>query len=168
MKLENLFLKAQKGGFWLWMLNRALQYTIPFNKPHGIVVTRITDDGIETQIPYKRKNLNHIKGIHACGLATVAEFTSGLVLLSKLGATEYRLIMESIEVKYHYQAKSAATARFEIDDNRLQNEITGPLKTEDAVYIRCEIPVHDKANNLLCTAYTNWQVKSWKKVKTKL
>lgn len=168
MNLETLFLKARGGGFWLWMLNRALQYTIPFNKPHGIVVSKITEDGIESRIPYKRKNQNHIKGVHACGLATVAEFTSGLVLLSKLGVKDYRLIMESIEVKYHYQAKSAATARFTLDAERVKNEITGPLQSEDAVYIRCEIPVHDEADNLLCTAYTNWQIKSWKKVKTKL
>lgn len=168
MNLERLFEKARHSGFWLWVLNRVLQRTIPFNKPHGIVVTGILDDGIESRIPYKRKNLNHIKGVHACGLATAAEFTSGLVLLSKLGVKKYRLIMESIEVKYHYQAKSAATARFTMDAARIEREVNVPLKTEDAVYIRCEIPVHDEEQNLLCTAYTNWQVKRWDKVRTKL
>lgn len=168
MNLEKLFAKARHSGFWMWVLNKALQRIIPFNKPHRIVVSKITSHGIEAQIPYRRKNLNHIKGIHACGLATVAEFTSGLVLLSKLGTTDYRLIMESIEVKYQYQAKSTATAAFSLSDERLQNEVVSPLKTEDAVYIRCEIPVKDKEDNVVCTAYTNWQVKPWGKVKTKL
>ena len=167
-RLEKLFAKAQYSGFWLWVLNKVLQRVIPFNKPHRIVVSKIKDDGIEAQIPYRRKNLNHIKGIHACGLATVAEFTSGLVLLSKLGTKDYRLIMESIEVKYQYQAKSTATASFSISEDRLQKEVVGPLQSEDAVYIRCEIPVKDTADNTVCTAYTNWQIKRWDKVRTKV
>lgn len=167
-RLNNLFAKAQKSKFWLWVLNIALQRVIPFNKPHRIVVSKITPDGIEAQIPYRRKNLNHIKGVHACGLATAAEFTSGLVLLSKLGTKDYRLIMESIEVKYKYQAKSTATTTFSISEERLEKEVRQPLKTEDAVYIRCEIPVHDADGNLVCTAFTNWQIKPWEKVRTKV
>ncbi len=168
MNLAALFEKAKRSGFWLWTMNKSLQFVVPFNRPHRIVVTRITEFGVEAQIPYRRKNLNHIKGIHACGLATVAEFASGLVLLSRLGEKNYRLIMESIDVKYQYQAKSAARAYFELPDERLQQEILQPLETEDAVFIRCEIPVKDSAGNVVCLAYTNWQIKPWNKVKTKV
>ncbi len=147
-------------------MNKTLQYIVPFNRPHRIVVTKITDHGIEAQIPYRRKNLNHIKGIHACGLATVAEFASGLVLLSQLGDKKYRLIMESMDVKFQYQAKSAATAYFELREERLQQEILQPLETTEAVYIRCEIPVKDANGNVVCTAFTNWQIKPWDKVRT--
>jgi acyl-coenzyme A thioesterase PaaI-like protein len=167
-QLETYLVRAQKSKFWLWVLNKALHRLIPFNAPHNIRLVEIGEQGVKSMIPYKRLNLNHIKGIHACGLATVAEFTSGLVLLRNLNPADYRLIMESIEVKYHFQAKSSAIASFEITKERVQNEIIEPLKTEDAVFVRCEIPVHDADQNLLCTVYTNWQIKSWKKVKTKL
>lgn len=167
-KLTVLFEKARAGGFWLWVLNRALQRAIPFNKPHKIVVSKITEHGLEVRIPYRRSNQNHIRGIHACGLATAAEFTSGLVLLSKLGAKEYRLIMESIEVKYHYQAKSTSMASFELSAERLANEVLEPMKTADSVYLRCEIPVVDADGKLVCTATTNWQIKPWSKVRTKV
>lgn len=168
MNLGRLLAKARKSKFWLWVLNKSLQKVVPFNRPHRIVVTRVTENGIHAQIPLRRNNLNHIRGIHACGLATVAEFTSGLVLLSRLGEKNYRLIMESIEVKYHYQAKSTATAVFEWPEEKLKQEILEPLKTADAVYIRCEIPVTDREGNLVCTAFTNWQIKPWQKVKTRV
>lgn len=167
-QLETYLHRAQKSRFWLWVLNKGLHRLIPFNAPHNIRITEIGERGIKATIPYKRSNLNHIRGVHACGLATVAEFTSGLVLLRNLNPSDYRLIMESIEVKYHFQAKTAATAAFEITEARVQNEIIEPLKTNDAVYVRCEIPVSDTAANLLCTVYTNWQIKKWSKVKTKL
>jgi len=167
-QLEKYLERARHSRFWMWVLNNGLQRLIPFNAPHNIRITEISDRGVKATIPYKRKNLNHIRGVHACGLATVAEFTSGLVLLRNLNPADYRLIMESIEVKYHFQAKTDATAAFEITEARVLNEIVNPLKTDDAVYVRCEIPVSDTAANLLCTVYTNWQIKKWSKVKTKL
>lgn len=112
--------------------------------------------------------MNHIRGIHACGLATAAEFTSGLVLLMHLNAKDYRLIMESIEVKYHYQAKMQAFAKFKMSAEEVSDKILKPLQTEERVYVRCEIPVHDEEGNHLCTGYTNWQIKEWAKVKTKV
>ncbi len=168
VNFHQLIIRARTSSFWLWVLNQSLQKVVPFNQPHRIRVTNITDYGIRAQIPMRRNNLNHIKGIHACGLATVAEFTSGLVLLRRLDSKNFRLIMESIEVKYHYQAKSTATASFELSDERLNQEILSPLKTADSVYIQCEIVVADQQGKHVCTAYTNWQIKPWSKVRTKM
>ena len=160
--------KAKKSKFGMWKLNFGLQKFIPFNKPHNIKIVEIGDDFMVTKIPYKRINRNHLKGIHACGLATCAEFCSGLVLLSKLGMKNYRLIMESLEIKFHYQAKKDITARFSATDNWIEKEIKIPLKTNDSTYVKCEIELHDTNGNLVATCYTNWQIKDWKKVKTKV
>lgn len=168
MNISKLIESARKSSWGLWKFNFILQRGIPFNRPHNIRITEIGGDYIVSSIPYIRKNLNHIKGIHACGLATAAEFTSGLVLLMHLNAKEYRLIMESIEVKYHYQAKMQAFAKYSISRQEVERTILIPLKTEESVYVRCEIPVHDKEGNHLCTGYTNWQIKKWTKVKTKV
>jgi len=140
---------------------------IPFNKPHGIRIHKVEEDAIITTIPKKKRNYNHIGGIHACGLATAAEFCSGLVLLRNLDARKYRLIMQKMTVEYHYQAKHNCYARFELDKNTLEKEILEPLGSEDAVFYTCEIPVLDAENNHICTVFTTWQLKSWSKVKTK-
>jgi acyl-coenzyme A thioesterase PaaI-like protein len=99
-KLLFIFQKAKHSSFFLWLLNLALGYDIPFNKPHKIKITAVHNDGVSVRLPFRRKNLNHLKGIHACALATMAEYTSGVSLLSTIG-TNFRLIMKNISVTYH-------------------------------------------------------------------
>lgn len=159
---------AKNSSFGLWKLNFGLFKMIPFNKPHGIKITKLNDHSIETTIPFKGKNLNHIKGIHACGLATAAEFASGFLLISKLGFKNYRLIMESLEMKFHYQAKTDIIAKFEASENWLNESIFTPIKQDGKVFVKCEIKLFDTDNNHVATAFTNWQIKEWSKVKTKL
>lgn len=166
MNVSQLFSKAQKSSWGLKKLNFILLRMIPFNKPHGLRVKEISDTRVAVKIPYRKKNLNHLKGLHACVLATGAEYCSGLLLLSQLGVKDYRLIMESMDIKYHYQAKSPSTAVFEMSREELKSKIVTPLQTDEAVFYQCEINVHDSDQNLICTVHTNWQIKSWKKVKT--
>lgn len=168
MNFEKHIEAARKSKFGLRKLNWGLFYIIPFNRPHGIKVVEIQPNLVITEIPYKRKNLNHIKGVHACGLATCAEFASGLLLLTKLGSKKYRLIMESLEMKYHYQAKTRITARFEISDEWMDQHIFQPLETEDLTYVKCQIELYDEQANHVATGFTNWQIKNWDKVKTKI
>lgn len=168
MNFNKYITNAKSSSFGLWKLNVGLSYIIPFNKPHRIKVKSITDDKVTTIIPFKRKNLNHIKGIHACGMATCAEFSSGLLLLSRLNPKKYRLIMESIEMKYHYQAKTDIVAEYEMTDEWLNKMVLEPLKEEEKVFVKCEINLYDSKRNHVATGYTNWQIKDWEKVKTKL
>ncbi len=168
MNFEKYIKNAKKSSFGLWKLNFGLYRIIPFNKPHSIKIKSLADDKIETFLPYKKSNLNHIKGIHACGMATCAEFASGFLLLSKIGFRKYRLIMESIEMKYHYQAKSDVIAEFEITNNQIEENILIPLENEDSILFQCEIKLFDKDNKHVATGFTNWQIKLWDKVKTKL
>lgn len=168
MNLEKYIASAKASKYGLFRLNFGLGFIIPFNRPHRIKITQISDDFVQTQIPYRRKNFNHIKGIHACGLATAAEFASGFMLISKLGTTRYRLIMESLEMKYHYQAKTTITATFKVSGSWLNEMIFEPLKSAEAVLVKCEILLRDTAGNHVATGYTNWQIKDWSKVKTKV
>ena len=169
MKLDlSKYLDAAQSSKWaLRKLNFILGMGIPFNKPHGIKITKVEPNTVVTTIPLKRKNKNHINGIHACGLATTAEFCSGLVLLRMLNPKDYRLIMQKIEVEYHYQAKHTCHARFEMNAEVFKTEILQPLENDGVAFYTCEIPVHDVKGNLVCTAYTRWQIKSWKDVKTR-
>lgn len=166
MNFEKYIQAAKTSRFGLWKLNFGLFRIIPFNKPHGIKVTLLTDTHIETSIKHKRSNLNHIKGIHACGLATTAEFASGFLLLTKLNPKKYRLIMESISMTYHYQAKSDVVAKFNLTEDWLNDTILTPLKSSNKVFIKCQIDLYDTENNHISTGYTNWQIKEWSAVKT--
>ncbi|WP_066756030.1 DUF4442 domain-containing protein [Crocinitomix algicola] len=168
MNFEKHIAAAKKSKFGLFKLNLGLGFIIPFNRPHGIKIKKIEFNRITTVIPYKRKNFNHIKGIHACGLATAAEFSSGFLLLNKLGNKKYRLIMESLKMEYHYQAKKTVYAVFEAQDDWMDEKIFSPLKNQDSIYVACQIKLHDCDGNHIATGYTNWQIKRWDKVKTKV
>lgn len=159
--------KAKTSKPYLRLLNFALKRKIPFNKPHGFNVVELGDRFVKILIPYKRRNFNHIRGLHACGLATISEYATGMVLLNTLDPKEYRIIMQRMEMDYHYQGKMDAYASFSIEDVWLNQKVIEPLKSEESVVIKCEVKIHDSQNNHLTTGNIYWQVKNWSKVKTK-
>ncbi|MBS1486866.1 MAG: YiiD C-terminal domain-containing protein [Bacteroidetes bacterium] len=167
MNPAKLIEKAKHSSFYRWVLNKALNRMIPFNAPHSFEVTAITDNSITTRLPYKTKNLNHVRGLHACALATLSEFTTGFLLISRLGMGSHRIILQKLQMDYHYQGKMDATAHFSMEEEWLMREIVEPLKTQDSVLVPCEVKIHDKQGNHLTTAIVYWQLKDWKKVKTK-
>ncbi len=160
--------KAKKSSFYRRLLNFLLDRMIPFNKPHGFHVTEIGDYYLKTGIPYRKSNFNHIRGLHACALATISEFTTGFLLVTKLDAKKYRLIMQKLEMNYYYQGKMDAYAEFSISEEWLNNEVYSPLNNAEAVVVVCEVKIHDKDGNHLTTGLVHWQIKDWGKVKTKV
>lgn len=160
--------KAQYSQFHRWVLNLALNRLIPFNKPHGFKVLEISDQRVKISIPYKRKNFNHIKGLHATALATLSEFTTGILLLNVLGTKKYRIILQRLDIEYHYQGKMDAVAIFGVADQWLDENIYLPLKHQDSVTVPCSVIIHDIQGNQLTTATVYWQLKPWNKVKTKV
>jgi acyl-coenzyme A thioesterase PaaI-like protein len=160
--------KAKTSGFYRSVLNFSLKRMIPFNKPHGFQIIEIGDYHVKTLIPYRKSNFNHIRGLHACALATISEFTTGFLLISRLDAKKYRLIMQRLEMDYHFQGKMNATASFTTSEQWFNDNIYEPLKHQDAIVIPCEVRIHDGKGNHLTTGKIFWQVKDWSKVKTKV
>lgn len=167
MHLPTLLARARRSRLHRWWLNTALAHTVPFNRPHGFRVVPLSHGGIQVSIPMRRMNRNHIRGIHACALATAAEMCSGLSVLEQLDPKEYRLIMRSLQVTYHYQAKLKAVATCVPDPEVMMREVIGPLRTQDTVDHASTVQVHDVKGNHLATATITWQVKPWSKVRTK-
>lgn len=159
--------KAKHSAFYLMVLNWSMNRMVPFNKPHGFRILEIADYRLKTIMPYRRSNFNHIRGLHACGLATISEFTTGFLLLSSLDMKKYRIIMQRLEMNYHYQGKMDATAEFVISKEWLNEKVINPLKTQEAVVVPCEVKIHDIKGNHLTTGTVYWQFKDWAKVKTK-
>ncbi|NJN41581.1 MAG: DUF4442 domain-containing protein [Flammeovirgaceae bacterium] len=160
--------RAKISSLYRSILNWSVDRMVPFNKPHGFKILEFGDDFITTRIPYQKRNFNHIRGLHACALATLSEFTTGFLLLQKLDISKYRLIMKRLEMDYHYQGKMDATAKFRISNDWIDEKIVNPLLHDEAVVVICEVKIHDRAGNHLTTGQVHWQIKNWEKVKTKI
>lgn len=160
--------KAEHSSFYRTILNWSLDRMIPFNRPHKFRILEIDDHHIKVLLPYRRKNLNHIKGLHACALATVSEFSTGFLLLSKLDSKKYRIIMQRLEMDYHYQGKMDAFAEFSITEDWLEQNVYRPLNSGDSVTIPFEVKIVDVKGNHLTTGKVFWQIKDWQKVKTRV
>lgn len=161
--LESILLKAYKSTFWLRVLNIILSYVIPFNKPHRFKITELRENSISVRIPYIRKNLNHLKGIHACALATASEYACGFLLISRMSSTKYRLIMRSMHVDYIKQGKGDLKINFKIDESRLE-ELKNKLSNSTQCLEILEVEVRDLKDNLISIAKLEWQLKEWKAI----
>ncbi len=166
--LPKLTARAKGSRHWLWLLNLLLGRLIPFNRPHGFRILALGEDFLRTTAPYCRKNHNHLRGIHACAIATIAEFSGGFLLLSRLDPQKYRLIMSRIEVDYVYQAKEAIISESRLAAETMKKEILDPLKEQEAVTFRIESRIADISGNQVAQAFTTWQIKRWERVRTKI
>jgi acyl-coenzyme A thioesterase PaaI-like protein len=165
-RFASLVDKAARSRFYLWLLNRLLLRKVPFNAPHYITVTKIAPGRVEALLPYRKQNLNHIKGIHACALATLCEYVSGLSLTTALPGNRFRIIMKSIRMEYLYQARMDVSATAQADQRILNDQIIIPLESADSGEFMHEVPVSDISGNHICTATVLWQFKKWEKVRT--
>lgn len=168
MNTAKIVEKAKTSKLYMRLLNLGLNKMIPFNKPHGFKVLEISDTSIKSMLPYKKGNFNHLKGLHACALATLSEFTTGFLMISRLDPAKYRIILKTLEMEYHYQGKMDGIGTFELNDEWLESNVYKPLESADSTVVICEIKIHDTQGNHLTTGKVHWQVKSWDKVRTKV
>ena len=164
MHLLSLIRSARDSRWKRFLLDQVLNWKIPFNSPHGFRVIPM-DGGIRVRIPFWSVNRNHINGIHACALATGAEMCSGLALLEHLDPDKYRLIMASMHMDYHKQAKRITFAECKPPVEEIEAVING-MNSEEAVRYESAIALHDDQGLHVATGVVVWQVKAWEKVKS--
>lgn len=167
MKLKEIVEKAYNSKFWLEILNYGLWFKIPFNKPHILRIVSLSENSITVKIPYIRKNLNHLRGIHACALATASEYACGFLLISRLSPDKYRLIMRSMHVDFIKQGKSELFVNFNLTENRIEEIKQKLMETSQCLEI-LEVEVRDAQQNLISVAKLEWQLKDWRKIDNKL
>ncbi len=162
-QLEHILNKAYKNNFWLWILNKGLNRIIPFNAPHKFYIDKIDLNNIQVNIPYIRKNLNHLKGVHACALATASEYACGFLLISRLSPSNYRLIMRNMHVDYVKQGKENLKVKFNLSEDRLL-EIKRRLEVSQQSLEIFEVEIRNAKGDLISIAELEWQLKEWKMV----
>lgn len=167
MKLSDLLRKARHSGAHRWFANILLPWLIPFNRPHGFKVVPLKDGGMSVAIPYWRINRNHIRGMHACALATAAEMCSGLAVIERLDPKEYRMILRELRIQYRYQAKKRVIASAPDLSRAIEEQVLTLLRTTGSVDYTSTVELHDSDGNHVATGTATWQVKPWSKVRTK-
>lgn len=167
-KLFSLLDRARQSAFSRWVLYMATNRAIPYNRPHAIRIIEVKENELTSRLPYWRINQNHLRGLHACALATLSEFTAGMTLTHCIRSEDFRLIMKDLHMEYHYQGKTDVTVTCFLPKERLETEIFTPLKSQDAIYFEIQLETYDKEKNHICTAKVNWQIKKWEKVNEKV
>jgi acyl-coenzyme A thioesterase PaaI-like protein len=145
-------------------LSRLLSWVIPFNRPHGLVIETLDPTRVEVSLPFTRTNQNHVGGLHACALATCAEFSCGILLLRHFPSEQFRLLMRKMEVEYHRQGRSTARARCTISTETLEG-ITRALDAKSYTMVDLVVEVFDRSDEKLCTATVSWQLRRWDTVR---
>lgn len=159
-------LERAKHGRLFWM-NLIFRRVLPFNVPHGIKLKAITDASIEVALPDRRSNRNHLKGIHACAIATACEFCSGMAVLIRFDMSEYRLIMNRIEVDYiRRPEKGLSLAKTEIPAD-LQFEVARQIEStpDGAARIQLISELVDSSQQVVARANVHWHIKPWSQVR---
>lgn len=166
--INQLIKKAQRSPFRLWLLNIILWWKIPFNLPHRIKIIKIEEEAITMLLPFRKRNKNHINSMHACALATICEYITGITLAKVIDPEKYRFILQKLEMSYKYQAKKDVIARMEIPSGWIMDEVLVPLRSAESVIKEFKAELFDTDHNLICIGSSNWQIKKWDAVKTKV
>jgi hypothetical protein len=134
--MKQIFEKARTSAWGLFLLNQAFFWKLPFNRPHGIRILSVDETGLTTVLPFRRNNLNHLGTMHACALATLAEFTAGTELWRRLEQKGFRLVLQSLHMTYIAKATEAVYARFgdEMGNDLTENLINQLQKNKKASF----------------------------------
>ena len=143
-----------------------MQEVIPFNRPHRISVLEVSTKGCKVFLPDRRRNRNHLGTMHACAIATAAEYVSGLNLVEACDMSKFRLIMSKIVVDYIRRPNGSCIAESSLSKSDL-SLINKGLDAEGVTKFDMLSTVTDSKNETVAKATIHWQVKSWEKVHVK-
>ena len=140
-------------------MSRLMQEVIPFNRPHRLMVKSLSDERCEVALPLRRRNLNHVGTMHACALATAAEYASGLCVLSALGVGRARLVMANMQISYSRRADSNCVA-----EAKLPSEVLNHVQRQLLEGGRCAFELHsvvrDPSTEVVAEAQITWHLKA--------
>jgi acyl-coenzyme A thioesterase PaaI-like protein len=150
----------------LLVLQKVLNSAIPFNIPHKFKFIELSDIRSQVSLPYIKYNKNHLGGIHACAIAALGEYTSGISVLKNFGFTKNRIILSDLHVNYIKQAKEAVTGEVTVDKDELKR-VVDELKLEGVSEITLATNIINSNDEIVSVVQSTWQLKEWKRIKKK-
>jgi acyl-coenzyme A thioesterase PaaI-like protein len=169
MNMKALFywaVELAKAGNFAW-LNLVFRRVLPFNAPHGIKIVGLDENQVRVTLPSRRANQNHLKGMHACAMATACEFCSGMAVLIRFDMADYRLIMNRLEVNYvRRPAPGNCTAVSDIPID-LEVSVNTEIEQSKDGASRFTLPSRllDAEGEVVAEAQVHWHVKPWSRVR---
>ena len=157
--------RAETSSLHLWILNKLLLHVIPFNRPHGLKVVKTSRTHEDVSLPFRKQNQNHVGGLHACALATCAEYSAGLLLLYNFRPDQYRLLLKKLDISFERQARAGVMARCTIEANQLL-ALNENLTDNGSTFISLSVEVRDNQNEVVCRLQVDWQIKLWEQVRS--
>ena len=155
-KLENMKNKKIKHT----ILDKVLNINIPFNRRLKFKITELNPKVVSVTSPSVKSRQNHIKGAHACALATLGEYPAGLVLAQNFSVENYRFILKELSMNYEKQGRGELFATCSV------KTLKKPSQTAENWY-KMKTEITNKKGELVAICNTNWQVKPWGLVKSK-
>lgn len=141
------------------VLNKLLPMLIPFNYGHKITIQSISDKQVKAHLPFIIRNKNHISTLHACAIATLGEFTAGILLLQHFPIANYRMILKHLNTEYNYQAKTALNSVTNIPEDLF--DLKNQIDNDGVIFISLKTDIFDTSKNLVATTHSTWQFKRW-------
>ena len=96
--------------------------------------------------------------MHACALATAAEYASGLCLLNAMEHHRVRLVMANLNITYPRRAQSACTAVAKLDSQHLE-DILAQLDKDGRGAFVLKAQVKNADNEVVASAEITWHLK---------
>ena len=146
------------------LLNLVMPHVIPFNRPLGLRIKKLSLSSSEVELPFRRGNQNHLGGLHACALATIGEYTAGLLLLRRMDPAKQRLVLKTLRADYSKQGRATALAVAEWPEAQFKG--VADFKTSEETHdIEMLTTLYGSDRVELARITTLWQVKPWAKVR---
>lgn len=155
---QRLTASLRSGDTPSWWMNRLMQEVIPFNRPHRIQMVKVAQEEVVVSLPLRRRNTNHLGTMHACALATAAEYASGLCVLATLDMSNHRLIMSDLQVHYPRRAESDCRVVAAWDDDSRQRALQ-ELAQSGRHQFEMKSVVFDELGEVVAEALVTWHVK---------
>ena len=163
-KIVDKLLGSSESKLGLIVLQKVLNSAIPFNLPHKFKFIELSEIKTRISMPYIKNNRNHLGGIHACAIAALGEYTSGLAVLKSFGFTKYRIILSDLHVNYIKQAKEIVTGDVSIEKDELKR-VKAELSSEGISEITLATNIINHNDEIVSVVQSTWQLKSWDQIK---
>ena len=158
--------KAFHSKFYRSLLSRILSFAVPFNSPHRLRIMEMGEGYAKVRLPFIRSNRNHVNSVHACALATLCEFTSGISVMTLLSSDKYRIVLKSLQMEYQYRGRGDVFCEYRLDPQAFIKDHVDSLESGLSLLYETVAKVRDMEGNIICTGQAVWQIKKWESVKS--
>lgn len=138
-KLFTIVRWASDRPAWLrsWVLTKAFNWQVKMAGTLGIEILETDGLSVTLRLQNKRKAQNHIKGVHAAGMALLAESASGFIF--GLHVPDNKLpLLKTMHLDYVARAKGDLTAVAHITAEQLQT-----IEKEEKGNLNIQVDVFD-------------------------